>query len=78
MTAEKCDTATAFSAQQQHCQDDELLRTVEVVESGGIDMNMLLLYLKNTRKSGGGAIEKNDLHADPPRVTFVDVQGEFS
>eukprot|EP00794_Sanderia_malayensis_P007532 gene7533-8369_t len=50
-------------------------RTIEIhgdVEN--INKEILMLYLENNRKSGGGPIETADLDANPPWVSFSDAQ----
>eukprot|EP00794_Sanderia_malayensis_P007527 gene7528-8364_t len=50
-------------------------RTIEIHgDIENINKEILMLYLENNRKSGGGPIETADLDANPPWVSFSDAQ----
>ena len=42
----------------------------------GLGKESLQMYLENTKRSGGGEIEKLNLDVAPPRVTFRDAEGK--
>ena len=44
---------------------------------GGLTKDSLELYLESAKKSGGGDVETIDLDANPPRVVFIDPEGNY-
>ena len=43
----------------------------------GLGMESLQMYLENTKRSGGGEIEKLNMDVTPPRVIFCDAEGKL-
>ena len=63
---------------ERSCYSNANQNTVEIHgDIRSLGKELLGMYLENTSRSGGGSIERIDLDANPPLVTFCEAAGKY-